>query len=621
MEPAVQSPDASSSGGALAPNAAPALAWAPRAAAVLLLAAIALALTTAVVDPDFWWHLASGRWIWENHALPARDPFGTGLDFGEGPGRAAFVLRQFWLAQLLFHGVHALAGPHGIVLLRTAILGAMFALAYRRLRGLGAPVALAAALTGLVAQVVIVEVAYVADRPQLFTSLFLVVLLEALDRSWRGDRRAQWALPALMALWANLHGGFVVGAGVAAVYALARLPSIREGKRPFVFVAAAVLAGGLNPSGFEAAFQAFGTSVAEQSPYWRQIVEWQSLFDHATAAGIARRLPALAALAGLGLAGAIAHAARPRAMRAERLALALLATAMGVRAIRFVPFFAVVAAETVALGLGPLAARAAHGVRTRWPRQWAAASSAVAAVAVLAVAGHFALLGWRTTALAEERPYDASLEPAVHFIRANGLRGVLFGDHDDGGFLVNALAPTVRPFIDGRALSIRAFDLYRQAVDAPQTASPFAPGIPAYRALLAVSDAELVLLPGADPVSGTLVRMTEVLLRDPDWAVVYADARVVLFARRRGTLAGFAQERKLPPSAGYENMLALAARASRGPGHARMMPGWMLSAAVALARTGRAAQAVGLLARYQRAVPNDPFAVALGIEIARGHGR
>ncbi len=597
------------------PTNAPRFAWASPFAVALLLAAIALALTTAVVDSDFWWHLASGRWIWEHRALPEHDPFGIALKLGDAPGRRDFVLRAFWLGQVIFHAVHALAGLHGIIVLRAAILTTMFAIVYWRLRGFGAPPPLAAALVGAVAHVFIVDLAYVGDRPQLWTSLLLVVLLEVLDRVWRGERIAAWGFPALMIVWANLHAGFVIGDGVAGLYALARIRSIRSNARPFAFVAAAILASGLNPCGFEAVAQALGTSVDAQSLYWRTITEWQSLFDHSSAAGIARQLPVLVALSAFALAGALVHVARPRAIRPERIALAVLATVIGVRAIRFVPFFAVVAAETAALGLAPLASRAAKAT-ARAPR-WVIRASSV--VAVLAVASHFGVLGWRSTALPSPRPFDTSLEPAVRFMKNNGLHGALFNEHDDGGFLLNGLAPDVRVFIDGRDLSIRVFDLYRLAVDSPEAPGPFGTGRPAYKEVLALAKANLVLLPGADRSSGTLIRLTEVLLRDPEWSVVYADDRVVLFVRGSGEFSAFAWTHALPASVAYENMLSIAVAAARQQGgHAHMMPNWKLPAAVALARSGREPQALPLVLQYLEAIPDDPVALALRAEIGGG---
>ena len=50
-------------------------------------------------------------------------------------------------------------------------------------------------------------------RPQLFSVLLFAVLLLILIRADKGPRRLLWLVPPLMAAWANLHGGWMVGLG------------------------------------------------------------------------------------------------------------------------------------------------------------------------------------------------------------------------------------------------------------------------------------------------------------------------------------------------------------------------------------------------------------------------
>jgi hypothetical protein len=595
-------------GPSVAPTADRRLDQLPRIAALVLLAAIAFALTSGINGPDTWLHLASGRWMWDHRQLLDHDPFGPGLDFGEGTARSDFVLRQDWLALILFHGVTLLGGLKGLILLRVAVLGPLFALVWRRVRAAGAPAALAAVLVGATAELVIVETSYVAVRPQMFTTLGLVLLLELLDRAFAGRRAAQWALPALFAVWSNLHGGVVLGMGVAAVYALARARSLRQAPRPFAFVGAAILAAGLNPCAFEAIRQALESGAAA-SPYWRQIIEWQSILDHGRLAMLPLFMPALSALAIAGGVGLVAMVVR-REARPEQVAMALLAAVLGVRAIRFLPFFGVVAAETAALGLAPWVARWAEGRVARARRAWTIASAAT----VLVVAAWFLRVGAGTSALGFEKPYDASLAPAVTFIRDEKLSGVLFNNHDDGGYLLYFLPADVKVFIDAHALSMRAYDLYQRATRAPEEPAPFAAGVPTYKAVLALAGADLVLLPGAYPIVGVVNRLSEVLLRDPEWAVVFADERAILFVRRTGPLADFARARALPAAAGYENMLAIAARAAQQQG-AHSMGEWKLTAALALTRTGRGQDAIPLLFEYEQMSPDDPLVSRLNGEL------
>jgi hypothetical protein len=256
--------------------------------------------------------------------------------------------------------------------------------------------------------------------------------------------------------------------------------------------------------------------------------------------------------------------------------------------------------------------RWAEGLVARARRALTIASAA----AVLVVAVWFFRLGAGTTALGVEKPYDASLAPAATFIRDAKLSGVLFNDHDDGGFLAYFLPADVKIFIDPHAVSMKTYDLYQRATQAPEAPAPFAAGVPNYRAVLALAGADLVLLPGAHPLVGVLNRMSEALLRDPDWAVVFADERAILFVRRTGPLAAFARDRALPAAAGYENMLSIAGRAAGQEG-AHSTGNWKLPAALALARTGRGQDAVPLLFEYDQASPNDPMVTQLIGELVK----
>ncbi|HEX9105026.1 MAG TPA: hypothetical protein VF997_22600, partial [Polyangia bacterium] len=75
---------------------------------------LAAAYVVQLSDPDPWWHLATGRWIVEHHAIPRVDPFS--FTVAGAPWRAVD-----WLADLVLYGSFALAGNAG--------LGALTALA------------------------------------------------------------------------------------------------------------------------------------------------------------------------------------------------------------------------------------------------------------------------------------------------------------------------------------------------------------------------------------------------------------------------------------------------------------------------------------------------------------
>src|SRR5207302_5772479 len=101
-----------------------------------------------------------------------------------------------------------LGGLNGVVALVSLLVALASAGLFAALRRRGLPPLPALALTLL--SLPLTAVTWTA-RAQLFT---LLLALWWSERLWRyrrdGDVRRLWALPLAMALWANLHGGFIV---------------------------------------------------------------------------------------------------------------------------------------------------------------------------------------------------------------------------------------------------------------------------------------------------------------------------------------------------------------------------------------------------------------------------
>ena len=54
--------------------------------------------SNAVADSDAWWHLRTGQYIWENHALPVPDPFAYTTSMGSPAYPGEEVVRHFNLS-------------------------------------------------------------------------------------------------------------------------------------------------------------------------------------------------------------------------------------------------------------------------------------------------------------------------------------------------------------------------------------------------------------------------------------------------------------------------------------------------------------------------------------------
>src|SRR5258708_6958518 len=198
-------------GGAGQLGAAPAAVRASRIAFPLGAAAgaFALAVTLPLGDPDMYWHLASGQWMLDHREILRSDVFSStvaGQPYSVGE----------WLGEVVLTLVFNAAGWPGLAMFRALLAGTgAFALARLSRRG-GAP--LVAALLVVVWAIAFSKTRWV-DRPAIFTFVLFPVVLDLLYQAKDGSRRALLAIPPLILLWANLHGGGAVG--IALVLALA----------------------------------------------------------------------------------------------------------------------------------------------------------------------------------------------------------------------------------------------------------------------------------------------------------------------------------------------------------------------------------------------------------------
>jgi len=276
--------------------------------------AILMLFMEAFQDPDFWWHLRVGRWIVENAKLPSHDLF------------TFTVPDHIWtdheyLTEVLMWLIYSATGTVGLAIVFGLITWAGFWLIYRPLRrqpfvivGLG--IALGA-LAGWPIW---------GPRAQMITFAISCLELYWLHGYLSGRSRALNFFPVVMIVWANLHGGWVIGFAWLGVALVAELvgwawdrsnPAHKAHVRFLAIITgASVLAVLATPHGLSLYLYPFQTqgSVAQQ----KLIVEWFSPDFHQVylrpfeamvfivIAGFAMRRPRLydflLTMAGLGLA-------------------------------------------------------------------------------------------------------------------------------------------------------------------------------------------------------------------------------------------------------------------------------------------------------------------------------
>jgi hypothetical protein len=149
---------------------------------------------------DFWHHLARGRAMAERGTLVNEDLF-TYTVHGQP------LQDNNWLTQLLYHGLFELGGLPLVQTVNSLTLAVVVGVLVWFCRKKCGSLPLATVL-GVFAFFGMWQLLII--RPQTFSLLLFVLLYVALDQA---DTRRWWLLlpPVIMALWANLHGGFPIG--------------------------------------------------------------------------------------------------------------------------------------------------------------------------------------------------------------------------------------------------------------------------------------------------------------------------------------------------------------------------------------------------------------------------
>ena len=89
------------------------------AAAFFVLAAIAA--VAPIRSYDYFWHLTTGRWIIEHHAIPRFDPLAV------ASAHTPWINGE-WLYEIVLYALHAVAGDAGISIINAILVAAIFAI-------------------------------------------------------------------------------------------------------------------------------------------------------------------------------------------------------------------------------------------------------------------------------------------------------------------------------------------------------------------------------------------------------------------------------------------------------------------------------------------------------------
>jgi len=546
-------------------------------------------------DPDLFWHLKTGEYILKERALPGpQDPFcytsPNPLSKAETNG-----LRSQWLGQVVFYISYLLGGYLGVMLLRAALILTPFIWIFIR-----AEDKLTSLLAGVFPVLLIsASLGYSYERPQAFSYLLALPLYLALKSN------RLYILPALMLLWANLHGGYIVGVGIIGLSVFGEIlnqvarkmaiPWVGEQRKDlfkFVLIALfSVLITGLRPGGYSMLWGLvqlpLGLMKEPSGIVAREVLEYKSLWFFYKV--YALKWPVFIGLfIGIGGLSFILKIIKKREIDFIEALVFISISAFGIIFAKGIGFALIFSALMIS------------DSRIRGKERFIIPT--ISLILTLSLVSYIS--GTEHERLRPKIPKDRvnlSLYPedSVRFIEREGIQGPMYNDMRWGGYLMWRLGHKYKVFYDTRETNSEVLATYLA----------ISRGSSLWKTLLDSYGINFIITPLVSPESGTAygppLRMAEEM--PDDWRLVFISTNEAVFVRNNPINRPIIEKNPIPYKNIYLKLLELSETLSTRPDSA-------ITRAIALYGLGMKAQAIDALSY----APDTEFTRALRERMLQG---
>ncbi|MEW6126646.1 MAG: hypothetical protein AB1757_06365 [Acidobacteriota bacterium] len=383
---------------------------------------------TMMRGSDLWWHIATGRLIYESRSLPLVDSWSF-------TRQGQPWLQHEWLADFIYQIWGNLFGVSSLVYWKWLMVISTFGLLlYTIRRWVKDPLSsYLAVLFGIATATPFLDI-----RPHLYSLLgFALLLFFGLPKNFPRF------LPLLFLVWVNLHGGFFFGLLVLVIILGVEIykTGLVNNRKPILIFASCVIACFLNPNGLRAFTYPLKYAFDKNSPFAIAIDEWQSPFQ---AGGIHSLLyPYMIGvfiLSGFFILVSKTYR-KEKGLPVAELLLGLLTLMMSLTSRRFIPLLAMAQSLVVAPVMAYLFA-------TQWQKVPQFIFPTIATLI-----GFLWLAPYPHTARAFHYLVAEDNFPVetCNFIETNQLEGKVFAYFNWGGYLHYRTKGRMKVFIDGRA--------------------------------------------------------------------------------------------------------------------------------------------------------------------------
>jgi hypothetical protein len=159
-------------------------------------------------DADTGYHIRTGEYIIENLKVPHHDLF------SHITPPLVWTVHE-WLSEVIYALIHKFSGLSGIVLFTAILIASAYAVLFKFLKSSGINTLVAVFVVALATGV---STIHWLARPHIFSLFLTLIWYIVLDTYQYKKKNYLYILPPLMLLWVNLHGGFITGFLLLAIY-------------------------------------------------------------------------------------------------------------------------------------------------------------------------------------------------------------------------------------------------------------------------------------------------------------------------------------------------------------------------------------------------------------------
>lgn len=471
---------------------------------------------------DFFWHLKTGQWIVEHHALPTVDPFsfatGAATDVRQG-----FILTSYWLSQSFYYLIFEYSGWFGFFVLRFVLIAGLISFLLLRKHD---DSLIYSILISFFCVVIFLE--YAIDRPNFMSIVFFSAFLFFIERlkntNYAFSRYSIYLLLSII-VWSNVHGGIIVGqivcigymADSIVQYFLKNIDSVCL-KRSTTLFSVAIFCSFLNPNMFnylDIVEIIFSNKYYFYNSMVKEYVSIAECINNGKFFYIFFIVIFILAL--------YFHIKKGIKKNIVDIIFLLSFFYFSFLQVRYLPFFAILSLPSAANTLCLFKKKCI--------------------LPSLLVLFFCLILDSRSLAHAKNLKdlstygYISNRYPqdAVDFVKNNNIKGRILNSYEWGGFLIWSLGDNSQVFVDGRGLDMDSFKDYINLVyilskhDKNETNFQSLEKNYRFEYLLNKYDFDYILLPRTK--DGEIFNLTQEVARSNKWKIVFKSGNAVVFVK------------------------------------------------------------------------------------------